>query len=106
MRAPDTFQFHMTILDAMTTIADALDEVKHETIVNLFRHAGFHLSSGDATAQEKASLTQSDPELNQLFSQLNSDNSASLDDYLQVDHQVLPTELLTTEDLLQRERGD
>ena len=77
----------MTILDAITTIADAWDGVKHEIFVNLFRHAGFHLSSGDATALEEASLTQSDPELNQLFSQLNSDNSASLQHYHQVDHQ-------------------
>ena len=101
-----TSHFNMTILDAMMTIADAWDEVKQETIVNCFRHAGFQLSSGKATALEEASLTQCDPELNQLFSQLNSDKSASLDDYLQVDNQILPTEHLTIEDIIQRVRGD
>ena len=90
----------------MTTIADAWDEVKQETIVNCFRHAGFQLSSGYATALEEASLTQCDPELNQLFSQLKSDKSASLDDYLQVDIQVQPREHLTIEDIIQRVRGD
>ena len=101
-----TSHFNVTILDTMTTIADAWDEVKQETMVNCFRHAGFQLSSGDATASEESSLTHSDPELNQLFSQLNSDKSASLDDYLQVDSQVLRTEHLTIEDIIQRVRGD
>ena len=90
----------------MRTIADAWDEVKQETFVNCFRHAGFHLSSGNACAQEEARLTQSDPELNQLFSQLNSDKSASLNDYLQVDNQVLPIAHLTTEDIIQRVKDD
>ena len=51
-----TSHSNMTILDAMT-IAYAWNEVKQETIVNCFRHAGFQLSSGDATALEEARLS-------------------------------------------------
>ena len=56
--------------------------------------------------RRKTRLTQSDPELSQLSSQLNSGTSTPLDDYIQVDHQVLPTDHLTTEDIIQRVRGD
>ncbi|GFR59698.1 tigger transposable element-derived protein [Elysia marginata] len=89
--------------NAMTTIAEAWDEVKQETIVNCFRHAGFKVSESesDPDANSAESQQQPDTELSHLYSQLR-DTETALDDFLHVDDEVISTKELTTQEIVEK----
>ncbi|GFR94622.1 tigger transposable element-derived protein [Elysia marginata] len=89
--------------NAMMTIAEAWDEVKQETIGNCFRHAGFKVSESesDPDANSAESQQQPDTELSHLYSQLR-DTETALDDFLHVDDEVISTEELTTQEIVEK----
>ncbi|GFS27014.1 tigger transposable element-derived protein [Elysia marginata] len=93
----------MTLLDAMTTIAEVWDEVKQEVIGNCFKLAGFKVSESesDPDANSAESQQQSDTELSHLYSQLR-DTKTALDDFLHVDDEVISTEELTTQEIVEK----
>ncbi|GFR89237.1 ATP-dependent 6-phosphofructokinase [Elysia marginata] len=96
----------MTLLDAMTTIAEAWDEVKQETIGNCFRHAGFKASESESDPDVNSAEIQQQPdtELSHLYSQMR-DTETALNEFLHVDDEVISTEELTTQEIVEKVQG-
>ncbi|GFR91480.1 tigger transposable element-derived protein [Elysia marginata] len=98
--------FTMTLFDAMTTITEAWDEVKQETIGNCLRHTGFKVSESESDPDANSAEIQQQPdtELSHLYSQLR-DTETALNDFLHIDDDVISTEELTTQEIVEKVQG-
>ena len=93
--------FSINILQAITLITKAWDDVKASTVSNCFRKAGFIKNSSELSTHDLQLLEEEEIEDWDLVSKKLGYEKISLDDFLSVDDQVIVAEKLSDSEILE-----
>ena len=93
-------EFQFNLLDALYTLRFSWDAVTPSTLSGCFKHCGFVKESSIEHGDENVSTHDEDmSELNEVLASVS--NEVSLDDYLEVDEQVVTSEFMSDDDIVE-----